>query len=97
MLFQNGGLAQDIYHPIVTALGFDGIWFGILFLRMMEVAVITPPVGLNVFVVSGVSKDLSVEDVFRGAAPFVGLDLLTIALFIAVPGIVTFLPAAAGL
>jgi C4-dicarboxylate transporter, DctM subunit len=89
-------ITVPIYHPLVTGLGFDGIWFAILFMRMMEIAMITPPVGLNVFVVSGVVKDISVEEAFKGAAPFVGLDLLTVGLFIAVPGIVTFLPSYAG-
>lgn len=84
-----------IYHPIVTALGFDGIWFAILFVRMIEVAMITPPVGLNVFVIAGVAKNVSVEQVFRGVLPFILLDFLCIALFIAVPEIITFLPSIA--
>lgn len=84
-----------IYHPIVLALGFDGIWFAILFVRMIEVALITPPVGLNVFVITGVAKGVSVEQVFRGVIPFVLLDLLCVGIFIAFPQIITFLPEAA--
>lgn len=81
-----------IYHPIVTALGYDGIWFAILFVRLIEVAMITPPVGLNVFVVAGVARDVPVEQVFKGVMPFVLLDFLTVGLMIAFPQIITFLP-----
>jgi len=85
-----------IYHPIVTALGYDGIWFAILFVRMIEVALITPPIGLNVFVIAGVAKGVSVEQVFKGVVPFLLLDLLCVGIFIAFPEIITFLPDAAG-
>jgi C4-dicarboxylate transporter, DctM subunit len=84
-----------IYHPIVTALGFDGIWFAILFVRMIEVAMITPPVGLNVFVIAGVAKGVSVEQVFRGVFPFILLDFLCVGLFMVFPEIITFLPSMA--
>lgn len=84
-----------IMHPVVTGLGFDGIWFAILFLRMIQIAMISPPVGISCFVVAGVAEDLTVEKVFRGAFPFLCLDLLSVALFIAFPGIVTWLPSVA--
>jgi len=84
-----------IFHPVVVELGFDGVWFGILFLRMIQIAMISPPVGISCFVVAGIAKDLTVEQVFRGAFPFLLLDLVSIAIFIAFPGLVTFLPSLA--
>ena len=93
----NGGLgvsAED------AAFGMSGpmcaIWFGILVVKMAEFCLITPPIGLNCFVVAGVRDDLSVQDVFRGVTPFFIADAVTIALLIAFPGIVLWLPSLAG-
>ncbi len=69
-----------------------GIWFGIIVVKMAELALITPPIGLNCFVVAGVRPDISVQDVFRGVSPFFIADALTIAGLIAFPSIVMFLP-----
>ncbi len=71
------------------------IWFGILVVKMAEFCLITPPIGLNCFVVAGVRDDLSVQDVFRGVTPFFIADGVTIALLVAFPGIVLFLPTLA--
>lgn len=68
------------------------IWFGIIVVKMAELCLITPPIGLNCFVVAGVRPELSVQDVFRGAAPFFVADALTIAGLVAFPGIVLYLP-----
>ena len=68
------------------------IWFGIIVVKMAELCLITPPIGLNCFVVAGVRPEVSVQDVFRGASPFFVADALTIAALIAFPGIVLFLP-----
>ena len=68
------------------------IWFGIIVVKMAELCLITPPIGLNCFVVAGVRSDISVQDVFRGTAPFFVADALTIAGLIAFPGIVLWLP-----
>ena len=72
------------------------IWFGILVVKMAEFCLITPPIGLNCFVVAGVRPDLSVQDVFRGVTPFFIADGVTIALLVAFPGIVLYLPSLAG-
>ncbi|GAB4386256.1 TRAP transporter large permease [Albidovulum sp.] len=69
------------------------IWFGILVVKMAEFCLITPPIGLNCFVVAGVREDLSVQDVFRGVTPFFIADAVTIALLVAFPGIVLWLPS----
>ncbi len=93
----NGGMfvsAED------AAFGMSGpmcaIWFGILVVKMAEFCLITPPIGLNCFVVAGVRDDISVQDVFRGVTPFFVADAITIALLVAFPGIVLWLPSLAG-
>ncbi len=72
-----------------------GIWFGILVVKMAEFCLITPPIGLNCFVVAGVRDDLSVQDVFKGVTPFFIADGITIALLVAFPAIVLWLPGLA--
>ncbi len=93
----NGGaevLAAD------SAFGVSGvgcsIWFGIIVVKMAELCLITPPIGLNCFVVAGVRPECSVHDVFRGVTPFFVADVLTIATLIAAPGIVLWLPGLMG-
>ena len=82
-----------------SAFGMSGemcaIWFGILVVKMAEFCLITPPIGLNCFVVAGVRPDLSVQDVFRGVTPFFIADAITIALLVAFPAIVLWLPSLA--
>lgn len=82
-----------------SAFGMSGemcaIWFGILVVKMAEFCLITPPIGLNCFVVAGVRPDLSVQDVFRGVMPFFLADAVTIALLVAFPAIVLWLPSLA--
>ncbi|MEM9678474.1 MAG: TRAP transporter large permease subunit, partial [Pseudomonadota bacterium] len=79
-----------------SAFGMSGplcaVWFGILVVKMAELCLITPPIGLNCFVVAGVRSDISVQDVFKGASPFFVADAITIAVLIAFPGIVLWLP-----
>ncbi len=89
----NGGehvLAADAAFGM-GAVGFS-IWFGIIVVKMAELCLITPPIGLNCFVVAGVRPDISVQDVFKGVSPFFVADALTIAGLIAFPSIVLFLP-----
>ena len=82
-----------------SAFGMSGtmcaIWFGILVVKMAEFCLITPPIGLNCFVVAGVRDDLSVQDVFKGVTPFFIADAFTIAVLISFPGIVLWLPSLA--
>ncbi|MTI99706.1 C4-dicarboxylate ABC transporter permease [Marinobacter adhaerens] len=83
-----------------SAFGVSGtgcaIWFGIIVVKMAELCLITPPIGLNCFVVAGVRPECSVQDVFRGCTPFFVADVLTIAALIALPGIVLWLPGMMG-
>ena len=82
-----------------SAFGMSGpmcaIWFGILVVKMAEFCLITPPIGLNCFVVAGVRDDLTVQDVFKGVTPFFLADGATIAMLVAFPGIVLWLPSLA--
>lgn len=80
--------------PIILHMGIDPVWFGIFLVIMMELALITPPVGMNLYVVQGVRGRGSLSDVYIGVAPFVVAMLLMITLIIALPDIVTFLPQA---
>jgi len=93
----NGGEAVSAAE---STFGMSGpmcaVWFGILVVKMAEFCLITPPIGLNCFVVAGVRDDLSVQDVFRGVAPFFVADAITIGLLIAFPAIVIWLPSLAG-
>ncbi|MHC4686825.1 MAG: TRAP transporter large permease, partial [Planctomycetota bacterium] len=82
-----------IFFPIVLKLGFDPIWFGIIIVLVGEMGVITPPVGVNVFVIKGIAPDIPLYRIFRGILPFlVALIVLTILLMI-FPKIATFLPS----
>jgi len=83
-------LTLPIVFPAVVALGYDPIWFGIIIVKMCEICLITPPVGLNCYIVRSVAPDIPLEEIFRGIIPFVAMDVLTVALFIAFPGIITF-------
>ncbi len=85
-------LTLPIVYPSVVALGFDPIWFGIIVVKMVELCLITPPIGLNCFVVSSVRPDIPVQQVFRGCFPFFIADVATIALLILFPQIVSILP-----
>jgi tripartite ATP-independent transporter DctM subunit len=86
-------LTVPILFPVITALGFDPIWFGIIIVRMVEIGQITPPVGINVFIMQGIAKDVPMYDIFRGIFPFLIADILHVTLLIAVPQIALFLPS----
>jgi len=85
-------LAVPIVFPIIVRLGFDPIWFGVIITLTMEMSLITPPVGVNVFVLSGVARDIPMNTMFRGILPFWLAMLVCIILLIIFPGIVMFLP-----
>ena len=90
----NGG---EFVAAVDSSFGMSGpmcaIWFGILVVKMAEFCLITPPIGLNCFVVAGVRDDINVQDVFKGVAPFFMADAVTIALLVSFPGIVLWLPS----
>ena len=84
-------LTLPVLYPIVLNAGFDPIWFGVVLVLLIEVGGITPPVGLVLFVIQGISR-ASLAEVSRGAWPFVAILLVTVVLVAVFPGIVTWLP-----
>jgi tripartite ATP-independent transporter DctM subunit len=81
-----------IFYPVVRKLGFDPIWFGVMIVLLCEMGVITPPVGVNVFVIKSIVPDVPLHRIFRGIFPFLGAILLLAGVLVFVPGIATFLP-----
>ena len=90
-------LTVPIFFPLIQAMGFDPVWFGILIVCVIEVSLITPPVGMNVFVLSSVLPDVPTGQIWKGVTPFVFADLVRIAILIAFPVITLFLPQWLGL
>ena len=86
-------LTIPIVFPIVTDLGFDPIWFGVIIVMTVELGLIHPPVGMIVFVIKTVVKDVSFTTIFKGVLPFVVTDLLRLAILIAFPIIALWLPS----
>ena len=85
-------LTIPIFFPIVKALGFDPVWFGVIIVVVVEIGMITPPIGLNVFVLKATLKDVPVTTIFRGVGYFILADIVRLALFVLVPQLVLFLP-----
>jgi TRAP-type C4-dicarboxylate transport system permease large subunit len=85
-------LTVPIVFPVVIALGFDPIWFGVIIVMTVELGLIHPPVGMNVFVIKSVVGELKFSTIFRGVAPFIVTDLVRLAILVAFPVIATWLP-----
>jgi tripartite ATP-independent transporter DctM subunit len=85
-------LTLPVVFPAIVALGYDPIWFGIILVKMVEICLITPPIGLNCYVVNGVRPDIPLEEVFKGIGPFFIADIATVALLVAFPQIILWLP-----
>ena len=85
-------ITLPIIFPVIEALGFDPIWFGVIIVVVMEMGLITPPVGLNVFGIAGVAKDIPMSTIFRGIVPFVGTIVVGLIILIMFPQIALFLP-----
>lgn len=87
-------LTTPIFVPIVGALGFDPVWFGVLFTVNMEMAYITPPFGFNLFIMKGVvPKGVTMDDIYRSIAPFVALQAIGLIMCMIFPGLVLWIPA----
>ena len=85
-------LTVPIFLPVIQALGFDKIWFGIYIIMAMELGALSPPVGLNCFIINGIQKDISLATIYKGVLPFILTIFVAIALITAFPIIVTYLP-----
>jgi len=90
-------LTVPIFFPVIVALGFDPIWFGVLIVCVVEIGLITPPVGMNVFVLRSVLPEVPTNAMWRGVMPFVAADVVRIAILIAFPVITLWLPKTLGL
>lgn len=88
-------LTVPIFYPIVTALGFDPVWFGIIVVMVVELGLITPPIGMNVFVIKGMAPDVKLSQIYLGVIPFVIAQLLLIIAVFLIPEIALWLPETA--
>jgi C4-dicarboxylate transporter DctM subunit len=86
-------LTIPIVFPIINALGYDPVWFGIIVVMVVELGLITPPIGMNVFVIKGIAKDVPLEDIFRGVTPFIIAQIILITILVIFPGIALWLPS----
>ena len=86
-------LTIPIFLPVVTGLGYDPIWFGVIVVTMAEMGQITPPVGINVFALAGVAKDVPLGTIFKGILPFLIADFVRVILVFFIPGLALFLPS----
>ncbi len=81
-----------IFYPVMMQLGFHPIWFGIIIVKVAEIGLITPPVGMNLYVIKGISENVSMGRVFKGVTPFIVADFVHVALLTALPVIALFIP-----
>ena len=86
-------LTIPIVFPIVSALGYDPVWFGIIIVMVVELGLITPPIGMNVFVIKGIARDVPLATIFRGVAPFIVTQIALIVILVAFPQIALWLPS----
>jgi TRAP-type C4-dicarboxylate transport system permease large subunit len=86
-------LTVPVFVPIVSELGFDLIWFGIVIVVVTEISLITPPIGMNVFVLKGVINDISTAKIFAGVTPFWVADIFRLAAIVLIPAISLWLPS----
>ena len=85
-------LTMPIVFPLITSLGYDPIWFGIIIVRIFEIAKITPPVGLNVFVIKSVAHDVPLTTIFHGVSWFLVADIIHLMLLFSFPSLSLWLP-----
>lgn len=85
-------LTLPILYPIITELGFNGIWFGIIMVLTINIGALTPPLGVSVYVIKGVASNIPIQQIFRGVMPMLGAMIVCIILLIAFPSLVTILP-----
>ena len=85
-------LTIPILYPVVLTLGFDPIWFGVIIVLVTEIGVITPPVGVNVYVIKGIAENVPLETIFKGIIPFLIALIIAVGILLAFPQIATFLP-----
>ncbi len=87
-------LTVPIVFPVIVQLGFDPIWFGVIIVMAVTLGMILPPVGINVFVINSIARDISLPRIYKGVAPFVVSDLIRLVILVAFPSLSLALPAA---
>jgi tripartite ATP-independent transporter DctM subunit len=85
-------LTTPIFFPVIMSLKYDPIWFGVMIVVVTQMGVISPPVGINVYVVNGIERDISLQTIFKGALPFLGALIVASAILTAFPQISLFIP-----
>ena len=85
-------LTVPVFFPLVTSMGFDPVWFGIIIVVVVEIGLISPPVGMNMFVVRNLLPSVSTATIFRGVTPFVVADVTRLAILVAFPVLSLWLP-----
>ena len=85
-------MTSAILLPIITESGFDPYWFAIVFTINMEIGLITPPVGLNLYIIKGITPDVSLSEILKGSIPFMFMMALSIVILCIFPELVTWLP-----
>ena len=86
-------LTIPIIFPVITQLGFDPIWFGVIVVMVVTLGMVMPPIGINVFVINSIAKDVRIETIYRGVMPFIVTDLIRLAILVAFPWLSLFLPS----
>jgi C4-dicarboxylate transporter DctM subunit len=85
-------LTVPVMFPVAVSQGFDPIWFGVIICKLIELALMTPPVGMNIYVIAGVAREIPLHHIFIGVFPFIIADLITLTILIVFPQIILFLP-----
>ena len=85
-------LTVPLFFPVIASLGYDPIWFGIVVVIVVQIGLISPPVGMNIFVVRNLLRHISIVTVFRGVTPFTVALVALLAVIVAFPGLATWLP-----
>jgi len=85
-------VTTPILIPLIEGLGYDSLWYGIILVMNLELAVVTPPVGLNLYTLRGVCPFLSIEEIIRASIPFVMIQFVGLLIFVLFPGIALWLP-----
>ncbi|MBE1555176.1 TRAP transporter large permease subunit [Sporosarcina limicola] len=85
-------LTLPVVYPLIIELGFNGVWFGVVMVLVMNIGLITPPLGLSVYVISGVAKDIPIEKIFRGVVPMLLAMIICLLVIVLFPHVVTLLP-----
>jgi C4-dicarboxylate transporter, DctM subunit len=85
-------MVTPVLYPLITGLGFDPIWFGVIIVMTMTLGLICPPVGMNVFVINSIARDIPLGRIYRGTMPFIAVDVVRLVVLCAFPGLALWLP-----